>query len=82
MTALGKLIHKTLFKMVNYCYCESLEWCLSFCRATFDRIAEININIDGGQDTVSCFFFLTYMPNKVYFMNIFKADVYIFKKNV
>lgn len=26
-----------------------------FCRATFDRIAEININIDAGQDSVSLF---------------------------
>lgn len=30
-----------------------VEFPLSFCRATFDRIAEININIDAGQDTVS-----------------------------
>ncbi|KAG7216097.1 hypothetical protein INR49_007849 [Caranx melampygus] len=28
--------------------------------ATFDRIAEININIDGGQDSVSVFMFLIY----------------------
>lgn len=26
-----------------------------YCRATFDRIAEININIDAGQDSVSLF---------------------------
>ena len=30
-----------------------LTKCLSFCRATFDQIAEININIDAGHDSVS-----------------------------
>lgn len=29
-----------------------------FCRATFDRIAEININIDAGQDVVSSFTYI------------------------
>lgn len=37
-----------------------------FFRATFDRIAEININIDAGQDSVSL---LAFVLNEAVFLN-------------
>lgn len=55
MTALGKWLHETSSKVVNGCCYDTVECPLSYCRATFDRIAEININIDAGQDTVSLY---------------------------
>ena len=41
-----------LIEMVVVASCVLMK-CLWFCRATFDQIAEININIDAGHDSVS-----------------------------
>lgn len=57
MTALGKLADiflKWWFILISLVCAEGVNPG-SFCRATFDRIAEININIDAGHDSVSWF---------------------------
>lgn len=54
-TALGEWLRKTFLRVVNDCCYDSVQCPLSFYRATFDRIAEISINIDAGQDTVSIY---------------------------
>lgn len=51
-----------------------------FCRATFDRIAEININIDAGQDSVSLFhsFVLIYLTSAgVWAVTLFHCSVFM-----
>lgn len=70
MTALGKWLHETFLKVVNDCCHDTVECPLSFCRATFDRIAEININIDAGQDTVSLYELICHINC---FLNIFNC---------
>ncbi len=60
-TASGKFTDTPLSVTANCCYivCQSSDF-YCHCRATFDRIAEININIDAGQDSVSLFTYLFY----------------------
>lgn len=59
--ALGKLKHIPLMcqccvVVVSLCsYFFSIIFFCCYHRATFDRIAEININIDAGHDSVSIF---------------------------
>lgn len=55
MTASGQWLRETSLRVVSDGYMDAVERppCPFFRRATFDRIAEININIDAGQDTVS-----------------------------